>query len=439
MSGLARILLGRDYRVSGSDSTESNITKELTNEGATIFIGHLADNIADADIVVYSAAIRDDNPEMKYAKEQNKKIITRSKLLGLLMSEKKGIAVAGTHGKTTTSTMLSMVLSDAGLDPTMVIGGEVKNIGGNAKDGQGEWFVAEACEYEKSFLDLNPYAAIITNIEEDHLDCYDDLSDIVETFEKFVSQINQEGFLVISIDDANTTHASKEYKGKILTYGINGKTSDICAKNIQVKSGKTYFEINRGEESLGTFTLVVPGVHNVSNALAVIAAAGEIGVGIEIMRKTLAGFTGAKRRFEVKGHKDGVTVIDDYAHHPTEVQATLAGLKSYYPGHRVLCVFQPHQYSRTKYLLADFAKSFSDADEVIIPDIYEARDTKEDKKAVSSEILVDEINIVSHNAKYIGEFGKITKYLCKNVKSGDVVITVGAGPVYKVGEAYLSG
>lgn len=437
MSGLARIMLARGYSVSGSDSVPSKITGDLKDLGAKIYIGHAAQNVKSADVVIYSAAISDTNPEIKEAKKKKLTLLRRSELLGKLMLEKKGIAVAGTHGKTTTSTMLGIVLSDAGLDPAMAIGGEVKNIGGNAKDGNGEYFVAEACEYDRSFLDLHPFAAIITNIEEDHLDCYKDLSDIAGIFKKFIGQIDKKGFLVISGDDEETVKAAQNYKGEVITYGINGKTTEYAARDIRVKDKKTVFSVLERGKSLGKFKLIVPGKHNVANALSVIAVARKIGIDKRKIKKSIAKFSGARRRFEIKGQKKGITVIDDYAHHPTEIQATLSGLSEYYPNCRIFCVFQPHQYSRTKFLFSDFAKSFSGVHKVIIPDIYEARDTARDKKAVSSEKLVHEVNKISHNAEYIGEFDPAAEYLKKNVKKGDVIITVGAGPVYKVGEEFL--
>ena len=437
MSGLAQILINRGYSVSGSDMVENGITKDLSGKGAKIYIGHDTKNIENAEVLVETAAIREDNPEYLAAKQKGVPILKRSELLGMLMSEKKGIAVAGTHGKTTTSSMLALVLEKAGLDPTIVIGGEVKNIGGNAKDGKGEFLVAESCEYEKGLLDLHPFAAIITNIEEDHLDTYDGIEDILDTFARFVGQVSKEGFLVISADSVNTIQASEKYKGKLINYGLNGGELDFSARNVRAENGKTKFEVFAAGKSLGEFVLVVPGAHNVSNALAVVAVAVKLKIDLDIVKRVFSEFSGAKRRFEIKGHKNGIMVIDDYGHHPTEVKATLAGLRSYFPDQKVWCVFQPHQYSRTKFLLSDFAKSFSDANKVIIPDIYAVRDTDEDKKSVSSQILVDEINKVTKNAKYIADFESVTSFLKDNVKSGEVIITIGAGPVFMIGEEFL--
>jgi UDP-N-acetylmuramate--alanine ligase len=435
MSGLAKILLGRGFSISGSDSTPSKITADLESLGAKIYPTQVASNLAEADVFVMSAAIKEDNPEYKEAKRKKITILRRSELLGLLMREKRGIAIAGTHGKTTTSTMLGLVLEHAGLDPAMAIGGEVRNIGGNAKDGEGEFFVAEACEYDRSFLDLDPYIAIVTNIEEDHLDTYGDLDGILESFGRFLSQVSPLGFIVLAAEDRNIAKISKQYLGHVIDYGF--EEGQFRAVNIRVEGHKTIFDVTEDGKKRGTITLIVPGSHNVLDALAVLATALNIGVKFADIKKSLGEFTGAKRRFEIKGEKDGVLVIDDYAHHPTEIIATLDGLRSFYPHSRVWCVFQAHQYSRTRFLLPEFAKSFELADTVIIPEIYAARDTDEDKKSINCEILAEKINGVSHNAICIPEFEDIVRYLGKNVKPKDIIITIGAGPVYKVGEMFL--
>lgn len=436
MSGLAKILLGRGYSVAGSDIAKNNICEELELEGAEIFYKQVASNISGSDIYVHSAAIKQDNPEYLAAKKKGIQILRRSELLGMLMSEKRGIAVAGTHGKTTTSTMLGLVLEGAGFDPAMAIGGEVRNIGGNAKDGTGDYFVAEACEYDRSFLDLKPYAAIITNIEEDHLDTYGDLDGILEGFTQFLEQIDPDGFICVSAEDRNIAKISKHYPGRVIDYGLlNGQ---FQPGKIQVCDHHTSFELLEDGKKRGVLTLIVPGAHNILNALAVCATALNLGAKFPQIKKVLAEFKGAKRRFEMKGKRDGILVIDDYAHHPTEIQATLDGLKTYYPDSEVWCVFQAHQYSRTRFLLPEFAESFRNVEHVIIPEIYAARDTEEDKKAVDCQILAKEIDKISHNAICIPEFEKIVEYLKQNAKEGDIIITIGAGPVYKVGEAFLN-
>lgn len=435
MSGLARILAESGFKVSGSDAVDSKIVEDLRGLGIKVFVPQKAENVKEVDVFVYTSAIPTDNPEYKEAKRQKITMISRSELLGELMSERKGIAVAGTHGKTTTSTMLSLVFEEAGLNPTIVIGGEVKNIGGNAKKGTGEYFIAEACEYKKAFLDLRPFGAIITNIEADHLDFYKDLNDIIETFKKFTAQIDKEGFLVVCSDNKNMMHLNGSFDAHLITYGL--KNADYVAKNIEVKGLSTLFEVFKEGKSLGQFKLSVPGSHNVLNALSVIATANYLGLDLSKVRDSLAKFVNAKRRYELKGERDGILVIDDYAHHPTEIQATLKGIKEFYPKEKIWVVFQPHQYSRTRLLFDDFAKSFTAVDQVITPEIYEVRDTEDDKKAISAQKLAKAIDEISHNAKYIGKFEDIVTYLKENVKKGDLVITLGAGPVYKVGEMFL--
>lgn len=436
MSGLAKILLENGHQVSGSDLTKPNIVDSLISLGATFYLGQKESNLVEADVFVYSAAIPKDNPEFQGAKKRNLKMISRSELLGDLMKSKKGIAIAGTHGKTTTSTMLSMVLEEAGLDPTIVVGGEVGNIGGNAKTGEGEYFVAEACEYEKSFLDIHPFGAIITNIEADHLDTYKDLDDIIETFKKFATQIDKEGVLVVCGDDKNMMHLNGSFDGHLITYGL--KDADFIAEDIKVSGRKTIFSVKNKDRLLGQFELIIPGTHNVLDALSVIAICDYLEVDMESVRHSISKFINAKRRYEIKGEKNGILVIDDYAHHPTEIRATLKGIADFYPDKKIWAVFQPHQYSRTRLLFDDFSESFRGIHKVIIPDIYEARDTEDDKKAVTAEKLAKAINSFSKNGTYIGDFKDVTDYLSKNVESGDLIITIGAGPVYRVAENFLN-
>lgn len=438
MSGLAKILLKEGKQVSGSDIVQNGITKDLEKLGAKVHLGHDAKNIEDSEVVIISAAIKG-NPEVDEAKKKKVPVYRRSELLGALMAEKKGIAIAGTHGKTTTSTMVSMILEKAELDPMIVVGGEVKNTGVNAKHGEGQYFIAEACEYERSFLDLHPYASVITNIEADHLDTYKDLSDIVETFKKFVAQTDKDGFLVVSADDFNISKVIEDYEGEIITFGISDENAIWKARNIAVKERVTSFSVYKREQKIGDFSLKIPGAHNILNALAAIALASRLEIKLGVTKEVLAEFEGVNRRFQIKGNEKGITVIDDYGHHPTEVKATLEGLRSIYPdrSRKVWCIFQPHQYSRTKFLLEDFAHSFTEADTVIIPDIYAVRDTKKDIEEVNSETLVDEINKVENKALYIATFEEITDFLTENVKENDIVITIGAGPVYKVGEMFL--
>lgn len=437
MSGLAKILIKKGFKVSGSDIVKNSITKELEKSGANIYYKHDASNIIDSDVLIFSAAIGN-NPEIIEAKKKKIPVFRRSELLGAILNEKKGIAVAGTHGKTTTSTLVSLILENGGYDPTIVVGGEVKNIGGNAKYGDGEFTVAEACEYEKSFLDLRPYASIITNIEEDHLDTYKNLEDILDTFKKFISQTDKAGFIVIPEDDMNVKKVIRNYEGEVITFGTT-EGSNWRAKNIRINKLLTCFDLYKNSNKVGEISLKVPGMHNVQNALAAIALTTKLEVKFGDIKKTIEDFEGARRRFQIKGEKKGIIVIDDYAHHPTEVKTTLAGLRSIYPdkSKTVWCVFQPHQHSRTKLMLKDFASSFDEADEVIIPDIYAVAGREEDSKEINSKDLVDEINKNSKKARYVATFDEVVDYLKKNVKNNDIVITIGAGPVHKVGEKLL--
>lgn len=435
MSGLAKIMIEAGHRVFGSDSNKSSITTSLEDIGAKIYYSQDGSNIKNYDFFIYSAAIPKSNEEYIEAKKRGVKMLSRSELLGLLMKEKKGIAVSGTHGKTTTSTMLSLVLDDAGLSPTIVVGGEVGNIGGSAKSGKGDYFVAEACEYEKAFLDIYPFGAIITNIEADHLDTYKGIDDIIKTFKVFANQIESSGFLVLCADDKNTMSLKKSYTGNLITYGF--RDANYIAENVKILEMKTGFDVKKDGNFIGSFELLIPGSHNVLNALSVIATADYLGVATHSIKKTLANFTNAKRRYDIKGKKNNILVIDDYAHHPTEIKATLAGIVDFYPMRRVWAVFQPHQFSRTKLLFEDFSRSFFGAYRVIIPDIYEARDTEADKASVSSRKLTEAINKNSKNAKYISNFHDVAQYLEKNAEAGDIVITLGAGPVYRVGEEFL--
>ena len=439
MSGLAKILKKMGKDVSGSDITGSNITKELEKIGTRIYIGHNASNIGDPDAVVISSAIKN-NPEVEEAKKRKIPVVKRSELLGFLMDEKKGIAVAGTHGKTTTATLISLILEEAGLDPTIAIGGEVKNIGGNAKFGKGEYFVAETCEYERGLLDIRPYAAIITNIEEEHLDTYKDLNDIVATFKKFISQINNDGFAVVSGDDFNIPKILKDFNIETITYGIKDTSSMWQAREIRVEEGLTNFTAYKNNQKITEFSLKIPGSHNISNAMGAIALTSRLGVKIGVIKKALNNFSGVRRRFEIKGKNRGIIVIDDYGHHPTEIKATLNGLRSIYQDNsrKVWCVFQPHQHSRTRFLLQEFARSFDDADRVMIPDIYAVRDSEKDIKSVSGKDLANKINkIKKDKAVYLPTFEEIVAHLKNNVKNGDIVLTIGAGPVYKIGEILL--
>ncbi len=439
MSALAQILLERGYKVSGSDLVENPITKNLQNMGARIYFGHNEKNISkDTDLVIVSAAITEKNPEIKAAKKLGIPIITRGELLGKLMDEKVGIAVTGTHGKTTTSSLLAEIFEHAKLDPTIAIGGEVGNIGGNAKSGKGKYFIAETCEYKRFFADISPHIAIITNIEEDHLDYYKDLDDIKRAFSDFTKNIKKDGFLLACFDDDNTREIAEDFDGKVISYGISKEGLNYQSCNIKVEDHLQKFSVSKNGSDLGEFELRVPGIHSILNATAAIAVSLECGIKLGIIKESIANFNGAVRRMQVKGEFEGITVIDDYAHHPTEINATLQALKSFYPKRKIWCIFQPHQHSRTRMLLDSFVSSLHLADEIIIPKIYPIRDTPEDIASVSGDNVVKLLKMQGKSAKYIPDFKDTVKELRANAKEGDIILTMGAGPVNKIGEMYLN-
>jgi len=439
MSALAEILVSRGKKISGSDLVESQITKDLKKSGAKIYLGHKEEHISkDIERVVVSAAITDKNPEVREAKKLEIPIMTRGELLGKLMNEKIGIAVTGTHGKTTTSSLLSYIFENAKLDPTIAIGGEVRNIGGHAKDGKGKYFIAETCEYKRFFKDIYPNIAIITNIEEDHLDYYKDLNDIKSAFTDFTENIKEGGMLVACFDDENVREVASGFNGRVVSYGIANGDLNYRASDFRIEEGVQRFEIHKNGSDLGTFEIQIPGIHSILNATAAVAVALECGVKIGTIKKGVASFMGAGRRIETKGEKNGVLVIDDYAHHPTEIQATLQAIKSFYPKRKVWCVFQPHQHSRTRILLNNFVDALMEADEIIIPKIYPVRDTREDIASVSGEDLSRLLTKKGKSSHYIPEFKDAVKYLKKNVLNNDIIVTMGAGPVNEIGEMYLN-
>lgn len=434
MSGLAHILIKRGFVISGSDPATNKQTKDLERLGATIYTEHVAANIAaDVEKVIITSAIKKDNPELVAAKERGLEIIPRSVLLNEILNEHKAIAVTGTHGKTTTSSMLASAFAEAGLDPTAVIGAEVHTIQGNAKEGKGEYSVAEVCEYERAFLDIYPYGAIITNIEADHLDCYKDIHDIIDAFSEFVTHMKQEGFLVYMGDDENCKKVAKRAICPVYSYGML-ENNDYQAQNVIVTDHHTVFDVFKKGEKLTNCTLGIPGNHNLLDALSVIAVADIVGADLDKAVLALSKFNGADRRFQIKAEINGVTIIDDYAHHPTEIAATLRGARQFYPKSRIIAVFQPHQHSRTRLLLHDFANSFDNADIVLMPEIYAVRDSAEDIASVSSRDVVALINKTSEKATYLPDFESTLTKLQEMATEGDVILTIGAGPVYKIGE-----
>lgn len=436
MSGLAETLLHYGYKVSGSDARTSNITERLKDKGAVVYIGHEEKNVYDADLIVYTAAVKWDNPELKKGRELNIPIVDRAEFLGQIMKQYKyGIAVAGTHGKTTTTSLIAIIMNNARLDPTIMVGGEVDAIGGNVRPGKSPYFVTEACEYVESFLKLYPYIGIVLNIDEDHLDYYKGIDHIIDSFKKFIKLIPEDGCLIVSSDDKNALDASKYSKAKVITFGL-GEDADWTARNISYDTrGCGIFDVFYKGSYFGNFKLNIPGKHNVSNALCAISCAHLFNISKDIINESFLEFYGTHRRFEFKGEFHDVSVIDDYAHHPTEIKATLAAARNY-PHKKLWCVFQPHTYSRTIKLLDEFSLAFKDADELIVTDIYAARE--KDTGEINSSILSKKIEDQGVNVKYIPTFDDIVRFLKDNTTPGDVVITMGAGDVYMVGDMLLN-
>lgn len=437
MSGLAEILLSQGYKVSGSDIKSSKATQKLENKGAQIFIGHKSENITNPDLVVYTVAVKDDNAEMVRARQLNIPIIDRAELLGLLMKKYSyGIAIAGTHGKTTTTSMITAIMLQANTDPTVHIGGELDCIGGNTRIGNSKYFITEACEYYGSFLKFYPFMAVVLNIELDHVDYFKDLEQIKSTFGQFVSLVPEDGYIIACADDENTLSVVNQKNCNIITYGLKNPNAMWHAKNIKHNDmGCGSFDIFKEGAMLGSVSLSVPGKHNVSNALASIAACYTCGCSIDNIITGLQSFGGSHKRFELKGLVDNIKVIDDYAHHPSEVQATLSAAKNT-KHNKIWCVFQPHTYSRTKGFLNKFATSFGDADNIIITDIYAARE--KDPGDIHSSMLADKVRQNCLNAIYISDFQEIVDYLDKNAQSGDLILTMGAGDIVRVGEMFIN-
>jgi len=436
MSGLAEILIKNGYTISGSDMKSSHITNKLKEDGAQIYIGHNGDNIKDVELVVYTAAISPENPEYIRAKELNIPLMDRAEFLGDIMKgHKYNVAVSGTHGKTTTTSMLAHITLNEDVDPTILVGGELDAIGGNVLAGSSDYFITEACEYKASFLKFFPYIGTILNIDADHLDYYRDINHIKETFIKFINIIPKEGYLVANIDDKNVKAIlhNHDYKCTILTYGLNDGM--LKAKNVSYNAlGCATFDAYKDGHMLFQISLNVPGQHNVLNALASIGTALILNFSKSSITSGLSSFRGTHRRFELKGTKNGVTVIDDYAHHPTEIKATLSAAKNY-PHNKIFCVFQPHTYSRTLSLFEDFSDSFFNMDNLILADIYAARE--KDTGVISSNMLGDRIREKHVNCVNLHSFDGIVDYLKINLKKGDMLLTMGAGDVVKIGEMYL--
>lgn len=431
MSGLAQITLKNGFKVTGSDRAKSSITNKLESLGAIVFEGHAAENINGADLVVHTAAVHNDNPEIIEAKAKNIPLITRAEFLGAIMKTYTHAAgIAGTHGKTTTTSMLAYALIHGGIDPTVSVGGELDIIDGNIKTGASEYFITEACEYTNSFLSFFPTVAIITNIDEDHLDFFSGIDEIIESFRKYALLTKDNGCVIASGEDDNILKALSGTELNIKYYGI-GKEFEYHAENLNYKAGFPTFEIWHNDERLCEVSLRVPGRHNVMNALAVAAVCDTWGLDVSLYSEGICKFHGAKRRFEKKGEFNGATIMDDYAHHPTEIKATLKSAKEF-EYNKLWCVFQPHTYTRTKTLWNEFCESFDDVDELIIADIYAAREKSDG--VTKSENLANDIEKRGIKVRYIPTFDEIESVLRAEIKPNDFVFTMGAGNIVDIAD-----
>lgn len=435
MCGIAEILWNLGYEVTGSDMRSSESTERLEKLGIRIYLVHKKENVKGADVLVISSAVKDSNPEVIFAKENKIPVIRRAEMLGELMRMKYGIGVAGTHGKTTTTSMIGHILTEAGLDPTIIVGGRVKSLGSNAKLGQGEYLVAEADEFDRSFLRLTPTIAVVTTLEAEHLDYYKDLEEIKSVFTEFVNKVPFYGSVILCLDEEAIQEIIPGIERPIVTYGLVPQ-ADLVAHSIQFSENQSFFRVRNRGKDLGEISLLVPGIHNVKNCLAALCVGLELEIPFEKMKKALSEFKGVSRRFEIKGEIDRVMIADDYAHHPTEIKATLKAARDGYKK-RIIAIFQPHLYSRTKDFYKEFGKSFFDSDLLIVTDIYPARE--EPVPGITGELIVSKAKEFGHKEVfYIPRKEEIIPFLSRILRENDLVITIGAGDIYKVGENLIS-
>ncbi|HEX8434965.1 UDP-N-acetylmuramate--L-alanine ligase [Archangium sp.] len=430
MSGIAEVLLNQGYRVSGSDLKASEITRRLERLGATIFEGHRAENLVQADVVVISSAVRKDNPEVITARQRKIPVIPRAEMLAELMRLKYAVAVAGSHGKTTTTSMVATVLSAAGLDPTAVVGGKVNVLDSNAKLGKSELMVVEADESDGSFLHLHPSISVVTNIDPEHMDHYGTLDNLKDAFTAFCNRVPFYGLNVLCLDNPNVQSLLPRLEKRFVTYG-SSHMADYRLEGIRLEGFTTRFEAFRRDEPLGEFRVRMVGAHNALNALAVIAVAEEMDIPLDVVRSALSEFGGVQRRFTVRGEVAGVTVVDDYGHHPTEVQATLAGARRAF-GKRLVVAFQPHRYTRTHDLLKEFATSFNDADVVYVTSVYAAGEER--IPGATGDALAEAVRAHGHrDVTFVEKRTDLARTLLPRLREGDIVLTLGAGDITQVG------
>ena len=435
MSGIAEVLINLGYKVSGSDLKQTEITQRLVSLGGKIFIGHKPEQIGNAHVVVTSSAVLPDNPEVVQAKKLKIPVIPRAEMLAELMRLKYAVTIAGSHGKTVTTSLVSMILAEGGLDPTVVIGGRLKNIGSSAKLGKGEFIVAEADESDGSFLKLTPTIALVTNIDDDHLDHYKTLDNIKSAFTQFVNKVPFYGSIILCGEDENIKSIIPQITRKYYTYGI-GKNYDFYAENIVHEEMDTEFDICFTGKNLGRLRIHLPGVHNVVNSLGAAAVGIELGIELEKIRKAFLDFTGVSRRLEVKARKKDIVFIDDYGHHPTEIRVTLETIKSIWPERRLLVVFQPHRYTRTRDLARKFGSSFNSVSRVWLTDIYSAGEKP--IPGISSSLILESFPADKRETVTLSsDRNAIIKEVIKSLRPRDVLVTLGAGDVYKIGEEIL--
>ncbi len=436
MSGIAEILLDQGFAITGSDRAPSENTERMKALGAVVFIGHAAENVKpDVDVLVYSSAVSAENPEIVEAQKRKIPVIRRAEMLAEVMRLRYGIGIAGTHGKTTTTSMIGLVLIEGGIDPTVIVGGRLRGLAGsNARLGKGDFIVVEADEFDRSFLSITPTIAVLTTLETDHLDCYRDLEDIKAAFVQFAQKVPFYGFVVLCLDEPALQDIMPKLKKKLVTYGLNGQ-ADLQAVDIVHRANRTTFTAVYNGKDLGSIDLQIPGKHNVQNALAALAVGLQLGVPFAKIKSGIERFTGVFRRWEVKAEVGGVTVIDDYAHHPTEIRATLAGAKAGWR-RRVVCVFQPHLYSRTRDFYDEFGRAFFNADVLVVTDVYPARE--EPIQGISGELIVNAAREFGHKqVHYIPDKKDIPAYLMTIKQQGDMIITMGAGDIWKYGEEFV--
>jgi UDP-N-acetylmuramate--alanine ligase len=435
MSGIAEVLLSLGYSVSGSDLRPSGVTQRLAGLGASVQAGHAAENVVGAHVVVTSTAVRGDNPEVLEARRTGVPVIPRAEMLAELMRLKYGVTVAGSHGKTTTTSMVAQVLDSGGLDPTVIVGGILQHLGSGARVGAGEFMVAEADESDRSFLKLSPTLAVITNIDREHLDTYADLADVQQAFLGFVNKVPFYGSAILCLDDGPTQDILPRVERRVVTYGLSSQ-AHISARDVKLGPTSSSYTASAEGTTLGSISLGVPGAYNVVNSLAAVAVGLDLGVSFAKVKEGLESFAGVDRRFQLRGEAGGVTVLDDYGHHPTEIRLTLETLRGLAGARRTVVLFQPHRYSRTRQLWDEFCRSFHQADVLLVTDIYPAGEPP--SEGVTSERLAAAIGERGHRGlRYVGDMPAATRCLLEEVREGDVVLTLGAGNVWPAGEALL--